>query len=118
MGFVYVLQCQRGPTRTLYVGSTLRPVMARVQEHAAGRGGKYTARFDAVTLVALLEVPRASARSVEMHLKRNWHLVPDVVAYCQEGTRRPSIDRLEEWLRAHAGEFKWRPVPARAGGVP
>jgi len=115
MGYVYVLLCRKDDYSVLYVGSTLRPCLARVDEHKQGFGSKYTAKFPEIELVALLEVPKTNARSVEMHLKKNRRLVQDVVTYCQTGVRQPAVDHLERWLREHKIAFKWCPVPAASG---
>lgn len=110
MATVYVLRCTGPFGIRLYVGSTYRSLEERVVEHRSGMGGIYTARFKEVEAVVSLYVPKANARSVEAHLKKNRYLVYDIVEFRTTGTRKKSIDNFETWLRDHKIDFNWTAV--------
>jgi putative endonuclease len=65
--FVYLLRCQDG---SLYTGIA-RDVCARMEQHNAGRGAKYTkGRSPVELLVARGPMPRGEALRLEVQTKR------------------------------------------------
>lgn len=65
--WVYLLRCGDG---SLYTGWTT-DVERRVAQHAAGRGGRYTATHQPIVLAGKLPMPDASAaRREEARIKR------------------------------------------------
>jgi predicted GIY-YIG superfamily endonuclease len=101
VGFVYVVKGKLAGRWAYYVGSTVRPLDARLAEHAAGRGGKTTARMvraGACYLVWWLPVPDGAVRGVEFYLKRHRRVVYHVVG---KTTAPAAWANFLAWCDAH-----------------
>lgn len=84
--FVYLLRCSDS---SLYCGWTF-DLERRLEEHRAGRGGRYTRSRLPVEVAAALELPdETSARREEARIKRL--------------SRQRKLELIAEWPAAGAG---------------
>lgn len=71
VGYVYVIEGQRGNKKIRYIGSTILDVYTRFAQHEDGTGAKTTRSMRDKKLIFYLKCNGTTCRSVEYYLKRH-----------------------------------------------